>query len=374
MSDHNDDDWRAKIPPGQEFQKLSLGKTVAAFVLFLLFLAPAFIWFYCRIEPGPNQIAVLVNKTGDDLPDGQILGLESHQKGVQLEVLPEGRYFYNPYTWSWMIHPVTDIPAGNLAVLTRLFGKKPPSGQIIATANTKGIVAEVLRPGKYRINPYAYHVETYDAITVRPGHVGVITSLVGGDVLTNDMPTEKRGVFLVDETMKGVLPNVIDPGTYYLNPYMVNVVEVNLQSQRFGMSGNDAISFLTLDGFTVTVEGTIEFGIERGKAALLTHRVGDLGDIIKKVILPRARGFSRIEGSKHPAINFIVGETRQKFQSDLETHLHEKCQDWGVDIKSVLVRKITVPDEIASISRDREVAVQEAAKYDQQLAQARVQG
>jgi len=37
----------------------------------------------------------------------------------------------------------------------------------------------------------------------------------------------------------------------------------------------------------------------------------------------------------------------------------------------VLVRKIIVPDEIASINRDREMAVQDAAKYEQQIIQAK---
>jgi regulator of protease activity HflC (stomatin/prohibitin superfamily) len=201
--------------------------------------------------------------------------------------------------------------------------------------------------------------------------VGVFTSLVGEDVLHNNLPEDQRNTFLVTDQMKGILPQVIDPGSYYLNPYMFSVVEVNLRSQRFEMSGDDVISFLTLDGFTVTVEGTIEFALQRDRVALLSHRVGDMDDIIKKTILPRARGFSRIEGSKHPAIDFIVGETRQKFQNDLESHLREKSVDWGVDIKSVLVRKIVVPDEIARISRAREVAVQEAKKYQQEIEQAK---
>jgi regulator of protease activity HflC (stomatin/prohibitin superfamily) len=243
----------------------------------------------------------------------------------------------------------------------------------MAGENTKGIMPDILRPGKYRLNPYAFHIEVYDAITIRPGHVGVRISLIGQDVLHADLPKEQRNTMLVEENIKGVQASVIDPGTYYLNPYMVDVVEVNLQSQRYGMSGDDSISFLTLDGFTVTVEGTIEYALQRDSAALLTHRVGDMEDIIKKIILPRARGFSRIEGSKHPAINFIVGETRQGFQRDLETHLREKCTPWGVDIKSVLVRKIIVPDEIASISRDREVAVQNALKFEQQIEQAKSQ-
>lgn len=330
-----------------------------------------FIWFFCRIEPGAGQIAVLIRKTGENLPPGQVIALDEGQKGIQLEVLSEGRYFKNPYTWSWKIHRILDVPAGKLGVMSRLYGEELSPGEIIAGDNQRGIMQEILRPGKYRINPYAYNVALFDAISINPGHVGVVTTLTGKDVLNNEIPPIERNTFMVSEGLKGVSGRLLDPGTHYLNPYMFNIVEVNIQSQRFEMSGSDVINFLTLDGFTVTVEGTIEFGIERDDAAFLTHRVGDMDDIIKKLILPRARGFSRIEGSKHPAVNFIVGETRQKFQSDLENHLRQKSKGWGVDIKSVLVRKIIVPDQIASINRDRELAVQEAAKYEQQIVQAK---
>ena len=255
--------------------------------------------------------------------------------------------------------------------MTRLYGEELLPGKIIAEDDQRGIMQEILRPGKYRINPYAFHVALFSAISINPGHVGVVTALTGKDVLNNELLPDERNTFMVKEGLKGVSGRLLDPGTHYLNPYMYNIVEVNTQSQRFEMSGKDVINFLTLDGFSVTVEGTIEFGLERGEAAFLTHRVGDMDDIIKKLILPRARGFSRIEGSKHPAVNFIVGETRQKFQSDLELHLRSKSKGWGVDIKSVLVRKIIVPDEIASINRDRELAVQDAAKYEQQIVQAK---
>jgi regulator of protease activity HflC (stomatin/prohibitin superfamily) len=339
-------------------------------LVLVLFLA-VFVWFFCRIEPRPNEIAILIQKTGKDLTDGGILALSPERKGIQLDVLPEGRYFRNPYTWGWEIHRITDIPAGRLGVLTRLYGEDLAPGQIIAGSATKGIVAEVLRPGKYRINPYAYDIELFDAIHIRPGSVGVVTQLSGNDMLSNNLPPEVRNTYLVAPDMKGVVPLVLDPGTYYLNPYLNNVVEVNLQSQRFILGGEDAISFLTLDGFTVNVEGTIEFGIERDKAALITHKVGDMEDVLKKLILPRARGFSRIEGSKHPAINFIVGETRQQFQDSLEEHLREKSKDWGVAIKSVLIRNIVPPDAIASVIREREVSVQNARKFEQQIDQAR---
>lgn len=347
------------------------GATAGIFLVLAVALSFVFIWYFCRIEPGPDQIAVLIRKTGADLPPDQILALQPGQKGIQLEVLPEGRYFKNPYTWGWRFHEVTDIPAGKLGVMTRLYGSNLPPGEIIAREGTKGILAEVLRPGKYRINPYAFHVELFDATTIRPGHVGVVTSLIGEDILSHDIPAEERNGFLVPQGRKGVVREVLDPGTYYLNPYIVNVVEVNLQSQRFEMSGDDAITFLTLDGFMVHVEGTIEFSIDRASAALLTHRIGDMDDVLQKIILPRARGFSRIEGSKQPAINFIVGETRQQFQDNLEAHLRDKCAPWGVSIKSVLIRNIRPPDQIAGVIREREVAVQNARMFEQQIEQAK---
>ena len=350
-----------------------LGLSVGVFVVLFVILIglPIFIWFGCRIEPGANEIAILIRKTGTDLPAGVIIAPDTEHKGIQLDVLPEGRYFRNPYHWGWKIRRITDIPAGQLGAITRLYGEDLAPDRIMADDNTKGILPDVLRPGKYRFNPYAVQVQLFDAITIRPGHIGVVTSLIGTDVLHGEIPEDARNDFLVTEGMKGVGPKVLDPGTYYLNPYRVNVVEVNLQSQRFEMSGKDVIGFLTQDGFTVAVEGTVEFGLKRDASARLTHRVGDMDDITKKIILPRARGFSRIEGSKHPAIDFIVGETRQKFQNDLEAHLRQRCEDWGVDIKSVLIRKIIVPDQIAIINRQRELAVQDAKKYEQQIEQAR---
>ncbi len=351
----------------------------AAFIIFGSIFLFLFIWFGCRIEPRADQIAILIKKTGDNLPSGEIIAQSPAQKGVQLAVFSEGRYFKNPYSWGWKIAKIQDIPAGQLGVITRLYGKDLPPGQIMATGKiddkstnvTKGILEDVLQPGKHRINPFAYSVKIVNAISIPPGHVGVVRSMVGQDVFTADLAAEKLNSFLVGKDMKGVIPEVLDPGTYYLNPYMIDVLPVNLQSQRFEMSGEDSIVFLTADGFTVTVEGTLEFAVTRNKAAEITHRVGDMDDIIKKIVMPRARGFSRIEGSKHPAIDFIVGQTRQKFQNELELHLRDKCTEWGVEMRSVLVRRIIVPDQIASINRDREVAVQEAKKYDQQMLQAK---
>jgi regulator of protease activity HflC (stomatin/prohibitin superfamily) len=345
--------------------------SIGAFLLIVLIGAALFVWYGCRIEVDTGHIAVLIRKTGKVLPADAIVAPDADHQGIQLDVLAEGRYFYNPYSWDWRIGRVTDVPAGKLGVLTRQYGAPPPPGRIAAGDGEKGIVAEPLLPGKHRVNPLAYTVEFFDAITIRPGCAGVVARLDGADVLAGELPAGAVNVLTVPEGIKGVQTAILDPGTYYLNPYIHGVTEVNLQSQRFELSGDDAISFLTQDGFTVVVEGTLEFALERARAPVLTHQIGDMDDILKKIILPRARGFSRIEGSKHPAINFIAGETRQNFQNALEKHLKTQCERWGVDIRSMLIRNITPPDDIAGIIREREVALQNQKKIDQQIVQAK---
>jgi regulator of protease activity HflC (stomatin/prohibitin superfamily) len=212
----------------------------------------------------------------------------------------------------------------------------------------------------------------FDDIVIAPGHVGVVTSLYGKDVLssTNTIVAVEDG-FLAGPGWKGVQHEVLKEGTHRLNPYLKAVSIVNIQSQRFEFSGDEAIMFLTLDGFTVTVEGTLEFNLNVDRVSKLTHEVGDMDDIMKKLILPSARGFFRIEGSKKSATEFIVGESRQAFQNSLEEYLKEVCASWGISLNSVLIRDIIVPQEIASIIRDRELAAQEAMKFAQQIVQAK---
>ena len=74
---------------------------------------------------------------------------------MQKEVLTEGRYYYNPYAWTWQVVPQVEIPEGKLGVRIRMYGDDLPAGELIAwKENQKGIVPEVLRPGRYPINAW----------------------------------------------------------------------------------------------------------------------------------------------------------------------------------------------------------------------------
>lgn len=85
----------------------------APFVVFLLFMLIAVSWMVYssfRIDVGSGEMAILIHKIGKDLPNGEEVASSVEFKGVQKDVLTEGRYFYNPYSWTWEVMKQIEIP------------------------------------------------------------------------------------------------------------------------------------------------------------------------------------------------------------------------------------------------------------------------
>ena len=73
-----------------------------------------------------------------------------------------GRHFYSPFEYETKVVPDLVIEPGMLGLVTASVGKEPPAGAMLADEGYRGIRRRVLTPGRYRINPYAYKVETVD--------------------------------------------------------------------------------------------------------------------------------------------------------------------------------------------------------------------
>lgn len=196
-------------------------------------------WGFCRFYIEPNEMAVITAKDGDPLPPGEILARKG-QKGIQKDVLGEGRHFLNPIMYERTILPVTVIPAGKVGVITSKVGKELPEGEFLAVAGQKGIWRNVLGPGKYRLNPFGYTIDVLDAISVPVGYVGVVTSLSGEQASEGRFATTKQ---------KGILADVLQPGLYYVNPreFKVDVLEI----------GVNQVSLLGKGGAAVITKGQI---------------------------------------------------------------------------------------------------------------------
>jgi len=360
---------------------------------------PLFYWSMCRFNVPTGHIAVLTRKTGKDLPNDAELAPDASYKGLQKEVLAEGRHFRNPWHWSWQVVPQIEIPQGKIGVRVRMYGDDPPGNEVIAwKENEKGIVPEVLRPGRYPINAiiegqgetrsnYAEIIELHDPITVPAGYKGVVTNLSGP--LAKD-PNKT----LTEKGCRGVEAEALDAGTYYVNPYVTRINLVDCRSQRFNLASDDDMGFPSKDGFWVTLDGVIEFRIKPEQAAQVlvmynepdndtaTIEAGASPDsafqrmrvqlddeIIKKVVLPNARAFCRLRGSDHSGRDFISGEIRRQFQEDFQKEMERACEDHGIEIVQALITKINPPQQIAMPVRQRQIAVEQRQQFSKELLQ-----
>lgn len=349
--------------------------SVAVMSVMLALVASVFAWFVYRsfrVEVPAKHVAVLTHKVGDDLASDTEIATDPGQKGVQLEVLREGRYFYNPYNWSWTIIRQAEVPEGKVGVLIRLFGDDLPHHQLLATTDKqKGIVPDVLGPGRYPAysNPYAYRIELCDTVTIPAGFKGVETLLTG-------TPSKNPNRLLVDPGERGVQKVARDPGTYYLNPYVTRISQVDCRTKRLDLADELDMGFPSRDGFWIRLDGTVQFHVDPERAAeiFVTYNLDSNGDdvydeLVDAVILPNARSFCRLAGSSYSGRQFIEGTEREEFQRAFQAKLIAECEPLGVKIDSALITKIYPPEPIAKPVRMREIAKQQQNQFKQEMLQ-----
>jgi regulator of protease activity HflC (stomatin/prohibitin superfamily) len=350
------------------------------------------VFLFCRIEVPSRKIAVLTKKTGAELTNDVEIVSEADSgkfKGIEAKVLTEGRYFYNPWKWDWDIVDQVEVPESRLGVRIRLYGDDLGYGNLIAeNENQKGISAEVLRPGRYPLNAIVYQagtqpkplrnnyielVELHEPVIVPAGFKGVVT-------LLSAPPAENPNELIVEAGQRGVQKQTLDPGVYYINPYVKRVSLVDCRSQRFNLSTGGEMGFPSRDGFWVKLDGRIEFRVNPEMAAEVfvtyNERDNDKGrdarvedEIIKKIILPNARSFCRLRGSDNSGRDFILGEKRLEFQEAFQQTLEATCKMQGIDIVQALITRISPPQQIALPVRERQIAVQKADQYAKEIEQ-----
>lgn len=424
-------------------------------VVLALVLAGAYLvwlWGFCRIYVPPGYMAILTAKEGKDLPPGEILA-KSGYKGVLEEPLGEGRHFRNPILYDHEIKPVRHIPAGKVGIVTAKVGKDLPPGEFLANAGEKGVRRAVLVPGTYRLNPYGYDIQEVDAVNVPIGYVGVLTSLSGtkapdgmfadktqkgvmadilqpglyylnpnaykidvleiglnqvsfsgrsgGRVITKSkMETSNEAI---DNLSANVLNKQMEKRKDYLEKNVYNVEAQQAQaadawqaapqsssvggrmaarkpapgrpaqpqapqlqqqamiqadgSTTFGLS--QFVEFPSRDGFEILLDMTVEFELQPEDISWVFMRYGDLPAVVDKIIMPQILSVSRLKGSMYKAQDFIMGEGREKFQNDLRDSLVQALKEKRILVHNSLIRHVEVPDDILQPIQQSSVAVEQ---------------
>jgi SPFH domain/Band 7 family protein len=357
---------------------------LAAFVVALPFVYYFWTWVVERVEVGPSEIIVVTNLWGNNLPEGEIIAPDHSYKGILLEPRREGRHFINPLFQTFERAKLVQVPAGQCLVQTRKYGTPIPAdrinaGDFLARDGERGVVKEVLLPGNHAINPYAYSYTILPAIEIHADQVGVRTLKAGKDPRTLAADVRK-GPYVVPEGYRGVQEKPVSQGTYYVNPYVENIVPVSVAINSVEFKD---IEFPTKDGFLLKPHVQVAYKVESMHAPELfvtltdegsLHQTGstpqeiEKNEVLQKVVLPLIRGYVRTEGSKFEARDFFalpsesdpaapkVKNARERLASDVTEKVKPECQKMGIIIEPIAVAQIDTTadlDELLTQIADR---------------------
>ncbi len=427
-----------------------------------------YVWFLCRFYVDPGCMAIVTAKAGETPPPGTIL-VQRGQKGIWAEVLPEGRHFLDPIMYEYKIVPTVNIPLGKVGIVTSKVGKDLPPGEIIAAdRHDKGVWRNVLGPGIYRLNPQGYNVDIVDAISIPVGYVGVITSQTGPSAKPGEFAAMgEKGVFkdilqpglyyinprayqvnVIEIGMNQVsmsgksgsvieLKNKIESASGALDQMVSNTLNVQREQRmressdssfkiiaqydsnedgkrverkvssgvalgktksrvttdlskavaaKVSPSGEAAptviygvnrfVEFPSRDGFKIMLDMTVEFEMLPGNISTIYMLYGDLPQVVEKILIPQIMSISRLKGSSYKAQDFIMGEGRETFQNNLKNDLVNTMAEKSIIIHNALIRNVEIPANILKPIRDSSVAkeqnltnqsLQETAKIEAEL-------
>jgi len=361
-------------------------------------------WLYEReIRPvtviPPGKVGVVTSKVGQELPEGEFLA-ERGQKGIWRNVLGPGKYRLNPVGYQIDIVDAISIPIGYDGVVTSLSGTQTPP-HAFAKKGEKGVRSDVLQPGLYFVNPREYKV---DVLEIGVNQVSLLGK-GGGAVITKGLQVsqnvamdrlqqnvlqeqqEKRADYMRQESSSGMrlgrLLSSSAPDKARRRSYDTAEVEMDEMAPPAPSQAPASLSFVlnqfvefpSRDGFEISLDMTVEFELLPKDIAWLFRTYGDLPAAVDKVIMPQILSVSRLKGSAYGAKDFIVGEGREKFQTELTESLAKTLEEKRITIHAALIRHVNVPGQIldpiqqASLAQEQDLTNQEKQNTAKKLGQ-----
>jgi uncharacterized membrane protein YqiK len=212
------------------------------------------------------------------LPDGRIIATRG-EAGFQAQTLAPGLYWMK-WIWQYSIDmtPFTVIPEGKIGLVLSKDGKEIPTGRILArrvesdnfqdaisfleNGGQKGRQTAFITTGSYRINTYLFDVVVAEQTKIFDNMVGVVTALDGepipigqiaGKFAEGHNNFQDFDKFLENGGNRGLQPQVILAGSYYLNTWGVQVEQIPMTEVPIGSVGV-VISYIGEEGEDVTGE------------------------------------------------------------------------------------------------------------------------
>ncbi|MBX9784704.1 MAG: flotillin family protein [Chitinophagaceae bacterium] len=254
----------------------------------LIFFSLIFYKFILRVFFGmvivPEDKIGLVTKkfvlfgANRELPDGRIIATKG-EAGFQARTLAPGLY-WGMWPWQYGVDmvPFTVVPEGKIALVLSKDGAEIPTGHILARrvesdnfqdaqaflerGGQRGRQTAYITAGSYRINRHLFDVSVVDQMIINENMVGIVTSLDGepipigsiaGKFVDNHNNYQNIDAFLANGGNRGLQPQVMLAGSYYINPWAIQIEQTPMTDIPIGHVGV-VISYIGEDGKDLTGE------------------------------------------------------------------------------------------------------------------------
>lgn len=362
-----------------------------------------------KIRIPEGSIGVITATDGLALDAGQLLGrsIDGHdnfqkaevflknagQKGPQADFLRPGTYNIFTDMFNVDIAKAVTIAEDQIGLVDAKDGRAMAKNDVVAaTPDTKshnsyqdaqgflnsggfrGPQDAVLRPGRYYINPFLFAVNPRPLTVIRQGEVGVLISNIGADPEgleggLEDHASDGKQRHVVAEGFRGIQRNVLGPGKYNLNPlsYTVVVVPTTTRSVEWSKSGDaedpfDPFTVISHDGFEMQVEVRCQYRVMPENAPYVIQKLGSIADLENNVIHPQIDGIFRAQVSKSPAIAYQ--QNRAEEQAAAEKAVRDDLRKYRVDVVSVMITNIHLPEALMKTTQQKNLAEQEQSMFD----------
>lgn len=213
----------------------------------------------------------------------------------------------------------------------------------------------------------------------RPGFSGRTTALLVAGVLgifglmqsLTVVPAGKVGV--VFSVLGGVKAQPLQEGIHLISPFVdrVTLYEARLQEVTLatdtGTLDQEAIRARSKEGLDITADVTVQFRIDRPRAARLHQEMGP--DYLRTVIRPQIRSKVRDAIGQLNAAD-LISTQRQALEGAITNSLREVFAENNLVLEAVLLRELRIPQSVAAAIEQKQTAEQQVAVERNRLQQA----
>lgn len=237
--------------------------------------------FFGLVIVPENKIGLVTKKfvlfgKNKELTGDRIIAVNG-EAGYQAAMLSPGLH-WGKWVWQYSIdmQGFTVIPEGQIGLISAKDGAAPQTGRILgrkvdcdnyqdavaflSNGGQKGRQAGFITTGVYKINTHLFEVSTTKQVSIQENMVGIVTTLDGEPLESNQISGksvdghnnfQNFDKFLEEGGSRGLQQQVILAGSYNLNPWAIQVEEVQMTEIPIGNVGV-VISYVGEEGVDVT--------------------------------------------------------------------------------------------------------------------------